>query len=59
LSDKENFLAIEDKFRGGLYNIELEIGQTISPLTYSKDYWRSSLTITPLYKNIINEGIRL
>ncbi len=50
---------IEDKFRDELYDIELESGQIISTLIYSKDYWNSTLIFSPLYKNITNEGIKL
>jgi len=50
---------IEDNFRDGLYNIELESGQIISTFIYSKDYWKSTLVYSPLYKNVIMEGIKL
>jgi len=50
---------IEDKFRDDLYDIEIESGQVISTFIYPKDYWRSTLIYSPLYKNISREGIRL
>ena len=50
---------IEDNFRDELYNIELESGQIISTFIYSKDYWKSTLIYSPLYKNITMEGIKL
>ena len=50
---------IEDNFRDELYNIELESGQIISTFIYSKDYWKSALKYSPLYKNITMEGIKL
>lgn len=50
---------IEDKFRDGLYDIELDSGQIISTFIYSKSYWKNTLIYSPLYKNIIEEGIRL
>ena len=50
---------IEDKFRDDLYDIELESGQIISTFIYTKDYWRSTLKYSPLYKNVSREGIRL
>ena len=50
---------IEDKFRDGLYDIELDSGQIISTFIYPKDLWESSLKFSPLYKNVKNEGIRL
>lgn len=50
---------IEDKFRDDLYDIELESGQIISTFVYPKDYWNSTLSYSPLYKIVRNEGIRL
>jgi len=50
---------IEDNFREDLYNIELDSGQIISTFIYSKNYWKSSLVYSPLYKNVIKEGVRL
>jgi predicted nucleotidyltransferase len=50
---------IEDKFRDGLYDIELETGQIISAFIYPKEFWKSNLKYSPLYKNVINEGIPL
>ncbi len=50
---------IEDYFREDLYQIELDYGQIISTFIYSKDFWKSSLVYSPLYKNVIKEGIRL
>ncbi|MBA7531117.1 hypothetical protein ES705_23328 [subsurface metagenome] len=50
---------IEDKFRDDLYDIEIESGQVISTFIYPKDYWRSTLIYSPLYKNVSREGIRL
>ena len=50
---------IEDKFRDGLYDIELEAGQIISAFIYPKNMWEASLRFSPLYKNVKDEGIRL
>lgn len=50
---------IEDNFRDDLYNIELDSGQIISTFIYPKDYWNSNLVYSPLYKNVIKEGVRL
>ncbi len=50
---------IEDKFRDDLYDIEIESGQIISTFIYTKDFWRSTLKYSPLYKNVSREGIRL
>jgi uncharacterized protein len=50
---------IEDNFRDELYDIELESGQIISTFIYPKDYWKSTLIYSPLYKNVSKEGILL
>ncbi|HEX2934242.1 MAG TPA: nucleotidyltransferase domain-containing protein [Bacteroidales bacterium] len=50
---------IEDKFRDDLYEIELESGQIISTFIYPKDYWTGTLIYSPLYKNVVKEGIKL
>lgn len=50
---------IEDKFRDDLYDIELESGQIISTIIYPKDYWKSVLVYSPLYRNVTTEGILL
>jgi uncharacterized protein len=42
-----------------LYEIEIETGEVISPLLYTKKKWNETYTDTPLFENIINEGIRL
>jgi predicted nucleotidyltransferase len=50
---------IEDLFRDDLYDIELECGEIISTFIYPKDYWKGSLSFSPLYKNVVKEGVRL
>jgi uncharacterized protein len=50
---------IEDNFRDDLYDIELESGQIISTFIYPKDYWKTTLIYSPLYKNVSREGILL
>lgn len=59
LTDEEEFLKQEDKFRDKLYDIELETDEIISLQVYSKNYWKQKLHITPFYQNVINEGIEL
>lgn len=50
---------IEDSFREGLYDLELESGNIISAFIYPKNFWEYNLKYSPLYKNVIKEGIRL
>lgn len=49
----------EKKIMDIFYDVELETGEVISPLIYSKSDWREKYTITPLYENIEKEGIRI
>jgi len=49
----------ELKIMDELYDIELETGEIISPLIYSKNDWNSNYSITPFYENVKNEGVRL
>jgi len=59
VDDKKVTNQLEDKFRDILYDIELESGQIISTFIYPKEYWLSTLIYSPLYKNVVLEGILL
>jgi predicted nucleotidyltransferase len=59
LNSKKVPFAIETKLMDDLYEIELETGEIISPLIYSKSGWNEKYSITPLYENIQKEGIRI
>jgi len=50
---------IETKLMDDLYDLELETGEILSPLIYSKSDWNERHSITPLYENIQKEGIRI
>jgi len=50
---------IEDNFRNEIYNLELESGQIISTFIYPKEYWKNSLSYSPLYNNVLREGIKI
>ncbi len=52
-------LKEEQRFRHKLFDLELEYGQAISTLVKSKKEWESEYRITPLYQNILKEGIEL
>jgi uncharacterized protein len=49
----------ETKFMDEFYELELETGEIISPLIYSKNDWNSKYSITPLFENIKREGVKL
>jgi len=55
---KVNF-ELEKQFIDALYDIEIETGEIISPLVYSKLEWEKKHSFTPLYENIIRDGIRI
>jgi predicted nucleotidyltransferase len=42
-----------------LYDIEIETGEIISAMIYTKDEWTHRFSITPLFENISHEGVRL
>ncbi len=50
---------LEKRIIDSLYDIEIETGEVISPLVYSKKDWDKKHFFTPLYENINREGIRL
>jgi hypothetical protein len=49
----------EQKIRHSLYDLELMIEAPISIFVYTKEDWNSRMSVTPLYKNVIAEGIIL
>ena len=51
--------SLDKEYKDLLYNIELEIGQPISSLVFSKNDWESKHKFSPLYNNIKREGIFL
>ncbi len=50
---------LETQFMDEFYDLELETGEIISPLIYSKSDWNNNYSITPLFENIKNEGVKL
>jgi predicted nucleotidyltransferase len=50
---------VEEKFRGGLYSIELESEQIISSFIYTKDFWKNCLQYSPLFVDVKRDGLRL
>jgi predicted nucleotidyltransferase len=50
-------LSTERKISYPLYDLEFEIGQVISPMVYSEKEWLSKFSVTPLYRNIVKDGI--
>ena len=52
-------LITEQKFRHKLFDLELEYGESFSTFVLSKSSWEEKYHITPFYKNIEQEGVRL
>lgn len=50
---------IEKEYREELFDIELEIEEPISTFVFSRKVWETKHSITPLYRNIEKDGIRL
>jgi predicted nucleotidyltransferase len=57
LVNTEADIETEKVFRHKLFEVELELGLALSTFVYNKQEWKSKYWMTPLYKNISNEGI--
>ncbi len=57
-SDNISF-GLETKLMDKLFKVELETGEVISPVIYSKNDWKNKFVVTPLYENIKKEGIKI
>jgi predicted nucleotidyltransferase len=49
----------EKRIKYPLYDLEIDTGKIISPLIISALEWENKHSITPLYKNIKEEGVEL
>ena len=56
--DKVNF-DYESDLRDPIFDIELESGEIISLLVYSKSDWHNKKSISPLFANVRKEGIKI
>ncbi|MGD9995204.1 MAG: nucleotidyltransferase domain-containing protein [Salinivirgaceae bacterium] len=59
LNSQKISFDFETRLMDEFYDIELETGAIISPLIYSKTDWNGKHSVTPLFKIIKREGIRL
>jgi predicted nucleotidyltransferase len=50
---------LDNKFRRDIYKLSLESGQVISILIYPKKYWKEKLAYSPLYENVVKDGLKL
>jgi len=59
LNSKTLTFEFEIQFINAFYDIEIETGEIISPLIYSKADWIENHAITPLYENVQKDGVRI
>lgn len=59
LTDYPVSTEIERTFRNNLFEIEIETGEVFSTFVYQKQIWNSKHKVTPLYRNIKREGVRI
>lgn len=59
LNQKNIPFDLETKVLNDFYELELEIGEVLSPLVYTKNDWMKNHTYTPLYENIQKEGKKI
>jgi uncharacterized protein len=59
LNSKKVSFNFETKFMDEFYEIELETGEIISPLIYTKKDWRENHSFTSLFENLQKESIRI
>lgn len=52
-------IEIERSFRNNLFDLEIETGEVFSTFVYQKHIWNTRHKITPLYRNIKKEGVRI
>ena len=59
LKSRDISFDFETRFMDEFYEIEIETGEVISPLIYTKRDWTENHSVTPLFENIQTEGIRI
>ena len=59
LNTPEVNFELEKRFIDSLYEVEIETGEIISPLVYSKTEWNQKHSFTPLFENINRDGVRI
>jgi uncharacterized protein len=52
-------IETEKVFRHKLFDLELKLGEAVSTSVYNKQEWKSKYWMTPLYKSISLEGIKI
>lgn len=57
--DQKITFDYESELRDPIIELELDSGESISLLVYSKNDWKKKQAISPLFKNVSKEGIRI
>lgn len=50
---------VETQYMDALYEVSLETGAVLSPLIYTKEQWQQRKNSSPLFRNVLSEGIQL
>ena len=56
--NKVNFWE-EDIYRKSLFELEIELGEVLTLIFFSKKEWNGRQRVTPLYYNVNQEGITI
>lgn len=59
LVDSRVNIEIERSFRYKLLDLELETGEVFSTFIHNKKIWNTKHKVTPFYRSIKKEGVRL
>ena len=59
LTESQADIETERKIRNKLYDLELRTGESFSVFAYSKNNWLNIQRVTPFYKNVTKEGLRI
>ncbi len=52
-------IEIERSFRNKLFDLEIETGEVFSTFVYQKHIWNTRHKVTPLYRSIKREGVKI
>jgi predicted nucleotidyltransferase len=59
LNSKNITPEVEESITYPLYDLEIEMGEVISPMVYSMDEWNTKYKITSFYNSVMKEGKEL
>lgn len=60
ISPKEKItFDYEIELREPIFNLAIETGEVISLMIYSKNDWQNKKAISPLFHNVVREGLKI